>query len=524
MLLSRKNMGECPVPFVLKYEQERFFKTEEGTKKIKRLQHMLIERQTTSVPSENGALHALGLTAICFGFFMVLLDTSVVNVALPAMQHDLHGSLEGLQWVVNGYTLIFASLLLSAGTLGDRLGHKRTFLAGYLLFTGASLLCSLAPSLPLLIAARVLQGVGPALLVPSSLSLITHGFQNPGKRARAVGIWAGSSGIGLAGGPVIGGLLVETLGWRSIFLLNVPFGLLALALTMRFVSETPRLPVQKRDPWGQLCVIVALATLTYALIEGRSQGWISPQIVGLFLLCIGASGGFLFIEARQSAPLLPLHFFSSRGFRVPLLVGCVLNFGLYGLLFVLSLFFQDISHYPAALAGVALLPITVATGSTALISGRITARLGTRRPMIGGLAVSGLGTLLLLLGETGNALLLLTAGGIVVGLGCGMTVPAMTTALLSAVPKSQVGVASALLNASRQLGGVLGVAILGSILGSLSERSAFLAGMHIALLLVALLFLLGSVLTSIFGSGSDSRNEKGESDEKPCVVSHRAGR
>jgi DHA2 family methylenomycin A resistance protein-like MFS transporter len=184
-------------------------------------------------------------------------------------------------------------------------------------------------------------------------------------------------------------------------------------------------------------------------------------------------------------------------FRMPLLVGCVLNFGLYGLLFVLSLFFQDISHYPAALAGVALLPITVATGSTALISGRITARLGPRWPMMGGLAASCLGTLLLLLGETGNALLLFMAGEIVVGLGCGVTVPAMTTALLNAVPKSQVGVASALLNASRQLGGVLGVAIVGSMLGSVSERSAFLAGMHIALLLVALLFLLGCVLTSI---------------------------
>lgn len=458
---------------------------------------MLTERQTTPVPSENGALHALGLTAICFGFFLVILDTSVVNVALPAMQHDLHGSLEGLQWVVNGYTLIFASLLLSAGTLGDQLGHKRAFLTGYLLFTGASLLCSLAPSLNILIAARVLQGVGPALLVPSSLALITHGFQNPGKRARAVGIWAGSSGIGLAGGPVIGGALVEMLGWRSIFLLNVPLGLLALALTMRFVSETPRTTAQKRDLWGQACVIVALVTLTYALIEGRSQGWISPQIVGLFLLCIGASGAFLLIETRHSTPMLPLHYFSSTAFSVPILVGCVLNFGLYGILFVLSLFFQDIYHYPAVLAGVALLPITVATASTALISGRITARLGTRRPMIGGLAASCLGTFLLLLGETGGSILLLTAGEIAIGLGCGMTVPAMTTAVLNAVPRSQVGVTSALLNASRQLGGVLGVAILGSILGSLSERSAFLAGMHSALLLVALLFLLGSVLTSI---------------------------
>src|SRR5258708_2925897 len=261
---------------------------------------MLRERQTTSLSSENGALHTLGLTAICFGFFLVLLDTSVVNVALPEMQHDLQSSLEGLQWVASGYTLVFASLLLSAGTIGDRLGQKHTFLEGYALFTGASLLCSLAPSLTLLIAARVLQGVGPALLVPSSLSLITHGFQNPGKQARAVGIWAGSSGIGLAGGPVIGGLLVETLGWRSIFLLNVPFGLLALALTRRFVSETPRTTAQKRDLWGQGCVIVALAALTYVLIEGRSQGWTSPQIVGLFLLCIGPSCGFLLIETRQS--------------------------------------------------------------------------------------------------------------------------------------------------------------------------------------------------------------------------------
>ena len=458
---------------------------------------MRIERQTTSIPSENGTLHALGLTAICFGFFMVILDTSVVNVALPTMQHDLHGSLEALQWVVNGYTLTFASLLLSAGTLGDRLGHKRTFLMGYLLFTGASLLCSLAPSLNILIVARVLQGVGPALLVPSSLSLITHGLEDPGKRARAVGIWAGSSGIGLAGGPVIGGLLVETLGWRSIFLLNVPFGLLALALTIRFISETPYTTTQKRDLWGQACVIVALSTLTYALIEGRSQGWTSPQIIGMFLLCLGTSGGFLLIEARHSTPMLPLHIFSSAAFSMPILVGCVINFGLYGILFVLSLFFQDIYHYPAALAGAALLPITVATGITALISGRITAHLGTLRPMIGGLVASCLGTLLLLWGETGTSILLLTVGEIAIGLGCGMTVPAMTTATLHAAPRSQVGVASALLNASRQLGGVLGVAILGSILGSLSERSAFLAGMHIALLLVALLFLLGSVLTSI---------------------------
>ena len=466
------------------------------------------ELQISSIHRGKEPLHPLGLVAICFGFFMVILDTSVVNVALPAIQRDLHGSLSGLQWVVNGYTLVFASLLLSAGTLGDRLGHKCAFLLGYVLFTGASLLCSLAPSLPVLITARVLQGVGPALLVPGSLSLITHSFQDTFKRARAVGIWAGSSGVGLAGGPVVGGLLVETLGWRSIFLLNVPCGLLALAFTLRFVNETPHATKLKHDLWGQACVIIALATLTYALIEGRSEGWTSLQIVIMFLLCIGASGVFLLIEMRHRTPVLPLHFFSSVAFTMPILVGCLLNLGLYGLLFVLSLFFQEIQHYPAALAGAALLPITVATGSTALVSGGVTARFGTLRPMIGGLGAGCIGTLLLMLGETGNMLLLLVVGEIITGFGCGMTVPAMTTAILNAVPNSQVGVASALLNASRQLGGVLGVAISGSLLGSLSERSAFLVGMHTALLLVALLFLLGSAMTAIFWYRESHREEK----------------
>jgi DHA2 family methylenomycin A resistance protein-like MFS transporter len=264
----------------------------------------------------------------------------------------------------------------------------------------------------------------------------------------------------------------------------------------------------KRDLWGQACVVVAFATLTYALIEGRSLGWTSFQIVIMFLLYIGASGSFLLIEMRHRTPVLPLHFFSSPAFTVPILVGCLLNFGLYGLLFVLSLFFQEILHSPAVLAGAQLLPITVATGSAALLSGRVMARFGTRRPMIAGLIAGCIGTLILLLGETSNMHFLLVVGEIITGLGCGMTVPAMTTAILNAVPRSQVGVASALLNASRQLGGVLGVAILGSLLGSLSERSAFLAGMQTALLLVALLFLLGCAMTAISWFSGESQREE----------------
>ncbi|GAC1499581.1 MAG: MFS transporter [Ktedonobacteraceae bacterium] len=461
-----------------------------------------MEFSTTSIDAkdtEKSSLSALGLTAICFGFFMVILDTSIVNVALPAIQLDLHGSLRGLQWVVNGYTLVFASLLLSAGTLGDRWGHKRAFLIGFLLFTLGSLLCSIVPSLATLIVARILQGVGPALLVPASLSLITHGFSDPGERARAIGIWGGSSGIGLASGPVVGGLLVETLGWRSIFLLNIPIGILAIVLTLRFVTETPRSTRQKLDLWGQLCAILMLATLTYALIEGRQEGWFSPQIISVLLVCLVSLIAFLLIEARHSNPMLPLRLFALPTFSAATIVGSVINFGFYGVLFVLSLFFQDIQHYSAVLTGVAFLPITIATGLNSLLSGRVTARFGSRRPMLFGLAGSCLGIILLLLYIVqGSGIVYLIAGEIITGIGCGMSIPAMTTAILEVVPRTQVGLASALLNASRQVGGVLGVAILGSLLGSLSNTGAFLAGMRAALVLVALLFLLGCALTLAF--------------------------
>lgn len=467
---------------------------------------MSIKTGSLSISSEKRSLNALGLVAICFGFFMVILDTSIVNVALPAIQHNLHGTLEGLQWVVNGYTLIFASLLLSAGMLGDRFGHKRTFLAGYILFTGASLLCSFAPSLRILILARVLQGVGPALLVPGSLSLIAHGIEDAGQRAKAVSIWAGCSGIGLAGGPVVGGLLVETLGWRSIFLLNVPCGLLAILLTLHFVSETPHTVQHKLDIWGQVCIVIALATLTYLLIEGRDEGWATPQVIGIALLCICTSVGFLLIERRTVSPLLPLSFFSRISFTVPIVVGGIINFGLYGLLFAFSLFFQYIHHYSAVLTGVVLLPMTVATGSAALMSGRVMTRFDVHWPMIAGLAAGTLGTLFLLLGAMCNNVFLLTCGEIIVGLGCGITVPAMTTMILHAVPTSQVGVTSALLNAGRQIGGVLGIAIVGTILGSLSERNTFLAGMPIALVLIVLAFLLGCILVVI--TWQQSRKER----------------
>jgi DHA2 family methylenomycin A resistance protein-like MFS transporter len=453
---------------------------------------------TTPMQVQTKRISALGLVAICFGFFLVILDTSVVNVALPMIGQELQGSLQGLQWIVNGYTLVFASLLLSAGTFGDLLGHKRAFLLGFLLFTGTSLLCSLAPSLSLLIAARALQGVGPALLVPGSLSLITHGFLDQRKRARAIGIWAGSSGIALASGPVIGGVLVETLGWRSIFLLNVPIGVLAIMLTLRYVAETPRRSGRHLDLWGQGCAILALATLTYALIEGRQDGWTSSRILVTLATCGATILCFLLIERKQTEPMLPLQVFASSTLSATLSIGCVVNFGLYGVLFVLSLFLQEVYHYPAVQAGIAFLPLTLATGGNALLSGRITARFGARRPMLIGLATGSLGTLLLVFAAIQGNMFLLVVGEILIGSGSGMTVPAMTSTILNVAPKSQVGLSSALLNASRQLGSVLGVAIAGSLLNSLSESASLLMGIRSALLLIASVFFLGCVLTHLY--------------------------
>ena len=432
------------------------------------------------------------MLAICAGYFMVILDTTIVNIALANMHQQLGASGSELQWIVDGYSLVFASLLLTAGALGDRLGSKNTFLAGLMLFTVASALCGFSSTLWGLQLARVVQGVGAALLVPGSLALLSYTFADAKERARAIGIWGAIGGIGAVMGPVVGGFLVNTFSWRSIFLLNVPVGIVAFLLTWRFVAAAPRLPQRGLDLAAQIVGIIALGMLTLALIEGNPWGWSSLPILGSLLICVLMTIAFLLIERRVQQSMLPLELFAMPTFSAATIVGFLINFGFYGQLFCISLFFQQIRGYSPFVAGLALLPETIMVLFAAWFSGRVTGRTGSRLPMVIGLAVGGVGFLLLSLVNASTSYLLMSLMLVAIGFGMAFTMPAMTTAMIASAPGERSGIAAAVLNSSRQVGGVLGVAILGSLV---SKESAFVPGMHIALLLSGSAFLAGCVLS-----------------------------
>lgn len=308
------------------------------------------------MPEHTRFSEMLSLIAICLGYFMVILDSTVVTVALPTIQHELGATVTDLQWVVDGYTLVFACLLLTAGALGDRLGNKQVFLVGLVLFTGASAACGLAPTMWVLQVARVVQGVGAAFQVPASLALLNHTFSESHKRDRAIGLWGGIAGVAAAAGPIIGGLLVTTLGWRSVFFLNIPVGIAAFLLTWRFVPRVAGQHQRGLDLGAQGATIIALALLTLAFIQGSVWGWTSFPILGSLVGFVVATGIFLLIERHASSPMLPLNLFRSRTFSAVNTVGLLLNFGFYGELFFMTLYFQNIRGYSALITGLALLP------------------------------------------------------------------------------------------------------------------------------------------------------------------------
>ena len=441
------------------------------------------------------SVRVLSLTALCLGAFLIILDSNVLNVALPTIGRDLHGHIDSLQWVVNSYTLVFAAFLLTAGGVGDRLGTKGLFLLGVALFTIASVLCGFSPNLDTLIGSRMLQGLGAACLAPGSLSLIAHSYRDPGERAKAIGIWAGTSGIAFAVGPIVGGVLVEVAGWRSIFFLNLPFGITVFVLTAFFVSRKLRGGTGGIDLPGQVLAIISLLSLTYVLTEGSHLGWSSAPTGSIFGLCLLTTGLFLFRERRIHDPLLPTALFSSTYFSIGNLVGLFYNFGLYGMLFALSLFLQDILKFSAVLTGLAFLPLTVSGALTsALVSGRLASRYGPGPPLAIGLSSSLIGSIILSAVGVHTRYIVMATGLFFFGFGTGMMAPAMTAAVLSETPTEKSGIASAVLNASRQVGGALGVAVVGVLLNGHN----FVIMMHIALVIVALLFLIGIGLTLMF--------------------------
>jgi MFS transporter, DHA2 family, methylenomycin A resistance protein len=432
----------------------------------------------------------------CLGCVVVLLDVSIVNVALQRISDGLGGKVSDLQWIVDAYTLAFASFLLSAGTAGDRYGNKRIFAAGFVLFTAASVFCGTANSLATLIAARVLQGLGAALIIPCSLTLLNHAFDDPVRRAKAFGWWAGSGGVSVAAGPLIGGLLVHTYGWRSIFFVNIPIGLVALLLTIRYIREERPEPGRKIDLAGQVVSLLALAALTTVLIEGANWGWLSPGIVGLAAGFCLLTLLFFVIETRQSDPMLPLTLFHSVQFSVASALGLLLSFAFYGLIFTLSLYFQQVRHYSPLKTGLAFLPVTGLLTIMNVFSGRLAAERGMRFPIVVGFVIGGIVFFWLGLATTesaGYANILLPLLGI--GAGVPLILPPVTSVLLASVHRSQVGLASATLNAGRQIGAAAGVAVLGSLL---SAQHNFIGGFRVAMVVSGAACLIGTLLAIRF--------------------------
>ncbi len=414
--------------------------------------------------AENRQTKLLTLFAMCFALFMAMLDNTVVNVALPKIQDSLGAGVSGLQWVVDAYTLLFASLLLTGGTLGDLYGRKRLFMAGLVIFSIGSLLCGLSSSIGFLIVSRAVQGVGAAALIPSTLSIITHTFPDPRERAQAIGLWAGVSGLALALGPVVGGLLVDSLGWQSVFFLNVPVGFIGLLVAARFVPESKNPEGRTLDIPGQLLGIAWLSSLTYALIEGNARGWRSPVILVAFAIALVGLISFLIVERRSPSPMLQLGFFRNSTFTGGVSVAALVSFGMFGMLFFLSLFMQNVQGYSPVGAGLRFLPATVAIIITAPLAGRWASRIGSRIPMTIGLAMVGTGMLLYLGVNEFTPYLHWFWIQPIQGVGMGLTMAPMTAAVMSSVPPARSGMASATTNTSREVGGTFGIALLGAIL------------------------------------------------------------
>lgn len=423
-------------------------------------------------------------------FFMIVLDTTIVNLALVRIGSEFRSDLAALQWLVDGYAMIFASLLLGAGAFGDRLGVKGTFMSGLALFTLASIACGLSSNIDALQVSRVVQGVGAALLLPNSMATLSNTFADPARRSRAIAAWASAGALGVAVGPVLGGFFVQTLGWRSIFLINVPVGVAALWMTWKRTPAAPRHVSRSLDPIGQLLAMFTLASATYTLINMgrvRVEG-LSPWVTGA--LCVVLALLFGFVELRQMQPMLPLRLLSIPTLGSVALVGLLHNVSIYGLIFVLSLAFQSLEHLPPFSAGALFLPMTLALAGGTRIGAHLLRRHGAFRPLILGHLFAAAGALCLALASRHVPLALWSVPLTMIGLGAGVTTPAMSLAVLDSVERTQSGLASGILNSARQTGGVIGVAVLGALLG----QPATWTGMRIAELAAAVTLIAAGCL------------------------------
>ncbi len=431
------------------------------------------------------------LAAVSVGLFMIMLDNTVVNVALPSMRRSLHMSLSELEWVVAGYALTFAAFMLTGGKLADFLGRRRVFMAGLLVFTGASLACGLAPNGGFLIGARVVQGIGGAMMNPATLSIITATFP-PRERGKAIGIWAGVSAMALAIGPLVGGLLTEHANWQWIFFINVPIGVAGLLAIPIFIDESRDQSAEQRlDMPGLAASAIGLFSLTYGFIEANAYGWTSGRILGSFTLAVVALVTFVLLERHQRTPMLDLSLFRQRTFSGA--NGSMLFVGLamFGTFFFVSLYMQNVLGYSPVQAGATFLPMTLLIIALAPRAGALTDRVGSRWLVGGGMVL--LAGMLFYFSQLGlhESFWSLLPGLVLGGVGMSCTMTPTTAAAMSAVSVDQAGVGSAVLNSSRQVGGSVGIAVMGSIVGG---AATFLDGFHDALRLGGGLCLVGSIL------------------------------
>ncbi|RKE38250.1 DHA2 family methylenomycin A resistance protein-like MFS transporter [Paraburkholderia sp. BL23I1N1] len=463
---------------------------------------------------------ALGriLATVSVGFVVTQLDVTIVNIALPKIGADLHANVAGLQWVVDAYTLAFAVLMLSAGALGDRLGTRRMYAAGIVLFAFASLACGLALDATMLVAARALQGIGAAAMLPNSLALLNQSYgHDPKLRARAVGLWTAAGAISIAAGPVLGGLLIAAFGWRSIFLVNLPICVAGLLATLLWVPrpQSVRKDAQRAastattaaattpataeasprsiDLSGQTLAIVALTAFVAAVIEWRPLGLSHPLVAGGFILALIAAVTFIAVESRVAAPMLPLSLFNKRTFNAAVLFGVCVNLTYYGMVFVLSLYLQRARGHTPLQAGLTFLPLTGGFLLSNVASGWVVGRFGARVPMIAGAITAGLGYGLLHFVDASTPLVGLLLPFLLIPSGMGLAVPAMTTAVLASVEAKRAATASAVLNTARQAGGAVGVAAFGA-LASGAAATQIVSGMQAATAISVALLAVGGVM------------------------------
>jgi EmrB/QacA subfamily drug resistance transporter len=444
------------------------------------------------------------LAAVAFGLFMIMLDNTVVNVALPSIRKDLGVGVSQLEWTVNAYALTFAVLMLTGGKLADLLGRRLIFIVGLVVFTGASLWCGLADSAGMLIAARVVQGAGAALMNPATLSIISATFP-PRERGAALGIWAGVSAMALAIGPLLGGLITEHIGWHWIFFINVPVGALAIVASRLFIRESRDTShVQRLDLPGLVTSGAGLFALTYALTEGNRYGWSSARILGLLAAAVVLLGAFVLLERHQRLPMLDLSLFRNRTFAGANVTALLVTLGMFGVFFFLSIFMQSVLHYSPVKAGATFLPMTILIILVAPIAGRLSDRIGSRWLMAGGMVlVSASGIVFAQLSTSSNFWTLLP-GMLLGGVGMASVMSPMTASALGAVPVDKAGVGSGVLNTFRQVGGSLGIAMMGAIMAAKAgtmdtaalDPEKFVSGLSLAMYVMSVIALTAAVVAA----------------------------